>query len=295
MAEMDPFESMRSLAELWGRSGNAFLQSQQGLFRDMAEKMRSAAEGGAAAQEAAADTAGFEAARRAFGDLWSSATELSASVAKTVQGAEAQDPIVAAMLQKIFDPKAWFAGASELDETLQKMAEGPRLSDLWNVERKFLAVFNAWVSLRRRSLEHNRIMLEAWVEAAGRFAKDLNGRAGTGEKLESWREMLALWVETANTTLLETQRSDAFLQSQREVLKSSTDLRLAQRELAEFYSEMYGYPTRAELDDVHKVVTELRRELRALKRERREAPAAPVPAPSAPAKRASKKRKEATP
>jgi hypothetical protein len=289
MAEMDPFESMRSLAELWGKSGNAFLQSQQGLFRDMAEKMRAVTEGGVAAQGAAADTAGFEAARRAFGDLWSSATELSASVAKTVQGAEAQDPIVAQMLQKIFDPKAWFTGASELDETLQKMAEGPRLSDLWNVERKFMTVFNAWVALRRRSLEHNRIMLEAWTSAAGRFAKDLNGRAERGEKLESWREMLALWVETANTTLLETQRSDAFLQSQREVLKSSTDLRLAQRELAEFYSGMYGYPTRAELDDVHKVVTELRRELRAFKRERREEPR---PAPS---KRASKKRKEAAP
>jgi class III poly(R)-hydroxyalkanoic acid synthase PhaE subunit len=294
MAEMDPFESMRSLAELWGRSGNAFLQSQQGLFRDMADKMRAAAEGSAVAQGAAADTAGFEAARRAFGELWSSATELSANVAKTVQGAEAQDPIVAQMLQKIFDPKAWFTGASEFDETLQKMAEGPRLSDLWNVERKFLAVFNAWVALRRRSLDHNRIMLEAWTDAAGRFARDLNGRAERGENLESWREMLALWVETANTTLLETQRSDAFLQSQREVLKSSTDLRLAQRELAEFYSEMYGYPTRAELDDVHRTVTELRRELRALKRERREAPS-PALARPAPAKRASKKRKEATP
>jgi class III poly(R)-hydroxyalkanoic acid synthase PhaE subunit len=294
MAEMDPFESMRSLAEMWGKSGNAFLQSQQGLFRDMAEKMRAAAEGGAAAQAAAADTAGFEAARQAFGDLWSSATELSASVAKTVQGAEAQDPVVAAMLQKIFDPKAWLTGASELDETLQKMAEGPRLSDLWNVERKFMTVFNAWVALRRRSLEHNRIVLEAWTDAAGRFAKDLNGRAERGEKLESWREMLALWVETANTTLLETQRSEAFLQSQREVLKSSTDLRLAQRELAEFYSEMYGYPTRAELDDVHRTVTELRRELRALKRERRAAQAPSAPPPAS-VKRASKKRKEATP
>jgi class III poly(R)-hydroxyalkanoic acid synthase PhaE subunit len=293
---MDPFESMRRLTELWGQSGNAFLQSQQGLFRDMAEKMKAAAEGGTAAQGAAADTAGFEAARQAFGDLWSSATELSAGITKAMQGGAAQDPLVGQMLQKIFDPKAWFAGTGDLDETLQKMAEGPRLSDLWNVERKFLAVFNAWVALRRRSLEHNRIMLETWMEAARRFAHVLNERAGKGEKLESWREMLALWVETANTALLETQRSEPFLKSQREMLKSSTDLRLAQRELAEFYSETYGYPTRAELDDVHRTVTGLRRELRALKRERREAqaPSPPSPTPARPAsKRASKKRQEA--
>ena len=34
-------------------------------------------------------------------------------------------------------------------------------------------------------------------------------------------------------------------QSQREILKASTDLRLAQQEMAAFYSEMFGYPTRA--------------------------------------------------
>ncbi|HEX2725487.1 MAG TPA: poly(R)-hydroxyalkanoic acid synthase subunit PhaE, partial [Beijerinckiaceae bacterium] len=39
----------------------------------------------------------------------------------------------------------------------------------------------------------------------------------------------------------------------------------------ESYGEMFGHPTRAELDDVHKTVTELRRELRALKRQMRSA------------------------
>src|SRR4051794_36318241 len=130
MAEINPFESMRSLADLWGRSGNAFLESQQGLFRDMAEKMRTAA-GGGGAGEAAADTTGLDAARRAFGELWSSASGLSASLARAMQGGKPPDPMIAEMLAKIFDPKSWFAGTSDLDEALQKMAEGPRLSDFW--------------------------------------------------------------------------------------------------------------------------------------------------------------------
>jgi hypothetical protein len=83
-----------------------------------------------------------------------------------------------------------------------------------------------------------------------------------------------LWVETANEVLLETQRSEAFLTTQRDLIKASSELRLAQQELAAFYSEMFGYPTRTELDDVHRTVTELRRELRAFKRESR----APRPA-----------------
>jgi polyhydroxyalkanoate synthase subunit PhaE len=176
---------------------------------------------------------------------------------------------MAEMLAKIFDPRGWFSATNEVDQTLQRMAEGPRLADLWNVERKFIAVFNAWVAMRRHSLEHNKVMLEAWMKAAGAFAKALNERAERGEALESSREVIALWVETANEVLLEAQWSDAFLKTQRDLLKASTDLRLAQQELAEFYSEMFGYPTRTELDDVHKTVTELRRELRAFKRESR--------------------------
>ncbi|MCP6600427.1 hypothetical protein NL513_29020, partial [Klebsiella pneumoniae] len=62
-----------------------------------------------------------------------------------------------------------------------------------------------------------------------------------------------------------------FLTSQRAVLRASTDLRLAQQDIAAFLSEFYGQPTRAELDDVHKSLTELRREVRALRRERRQA------------------------
>jgi class III poly(R)-hydroxyalkanoic acid synthase PhaE subunit len=216
------------------------------------------------------DNKGLEEARRAFERSWSAAQNLSSSLTKGMQGNDgsgSSDPIIAAMLARILDPRGWMSATNEVDEALQRMAEGPRLADLWNVERQLAEVFTAWIRLRQRSLEHNKVMLDAWTTAAGAFAKRLNARVEKGEPpLDSVRAFLTLWGETANEVLLETQRSDAFLETQREVLKASTDLRLAQRTIAEFYSEMYGYPTRAELDDVHKTVTELRRELRALKR-----------------------------
>ncbi len=268
---MNPFEQMQSLAELWGKSGKAFATAQQGLFSGAADMMAKAAGAGdhASFQAFAPDTQGFEAARQDFAKLWSSASELSSALTKNLHGADQANPLMAEMLAKIFDPRGWFSATNEVDQTLQRMAEGPQLADLWNTERKFIAVFNAWVAMRRHSLEHNKVMLEAWLKAAGIFAQTLNARAERGETLESSRAVLALWVETANEVLLETQRSDAFLTTQRDLLKASTDLRLAQQELAEFYSEMFGYPTRTELDDVHKTVTELRRELRAFKRESR--------------------------
>ena len=85
------------------------------------------------------------------------------------------------MLARIFDPRGWMSATNEVDEALQRMAEGPRLADLWNVERQFAEVFNAWIRLRQRSFEHNKVMLDAWTRAAGAFAKRLNERSEKGE------------------------------------------------------------------------------------------------------------------
>jgi len=300
---MNPFDAMQNLADLWNKGGQAYLTAQQGLFTGMADTMAKAAGRGdtAAFQAFAPDTQGFEAARQDFAKLWSSASDLSSALTRTLKADQA-NPQVAAMLAKIVDPRGWLGATNEVDQTLQRMAEGPQLADLWNTERKFIAVFNAWTAMRRHSLEHNKVVLEAWMKAAGAFAKLLNERADKGEALESWREVLALWVETANEVLLETQRSEAFLSTQRDLVKASSELRLAQQDLAEFYSEMFGYPTRTELDDVHRTVTELRRELRAFKRESRtsrpavESPngaARPTPRRTAPISSRSKKRTRA--
>jgi polyhydroxyalkanoate synthase subunit PhaE len=263
-----PLDYMKAMAELWGRGGKDFAAAQQNFFAGMMKATGGEARLGALPTDMF-DTQGLAQANEALSKLWSSALEMSQTITRKMQSGEQQDPAVAELLSKIFDPRAWLSGTDGMDQALQKMAEGPRLADLWDTERKMLTLFNAWTALRRRSLEHNAVILEAWIRAAGRFAKDLNEKADRKEVLSSWRDVVALWVETANTTLLETQRSEPYLNSQREVLKASTDLRLAQQEMAAFYSEIFGYPTREEMDDVHRTVTELRRELRALQRANR--------------------------
>ena len=266
----NPFEYMQGLAAMWGRGAEGFAAAQQTMFRDMAERMGKAPEGTAAASPTAMpDVEALMAAQREYSRLWSSALEVSQTVGRVMREGAPPDPLVTELLGKVFDPRPWFSSNDDMDGELRRLAEGPRLADLWQVERRVLNVFNAWTELRRRSLEHNTVMLDTWLKAATAFARELNHKAERGEVLESWRAVLALWVETANTVLLETQRSEPYLQSQRNMLNASTELQLAQQEVAEFYSQMFGYPTRAELDDVYKTVTELRREVRALRRDAR--------------------------
>jgi polyhydroxyalkanoate synthesis regulator phasin len=116
--------------------------------------------------------------------------------------------------------------------------------------------------MRRASLEHNAITLQAWLRAARTFAEQLNTAENKDPKV-----LFDGWVETANRTLIETQRSEPYLRTQAALIRASTDLKEAQRDLTEYYGERFGFPTRKELDDVHRTVTELRRELRSLQRQ----------------------------
>jgi hypothetical protein len=131
------------------------------------------------------------------------------------------------------------------------------------------------MNLRRRGLEHNAVVLEAWLQAGRSFAEQLT-------KIEpkplNAKAALTLWTEIANQQLLESQRSEPFLQTQAALIRATTELRVTQQELVEHFGKQYGFPTRTELDDVHRTVTELRRELRAMRQEQR-VPAAPQPDP----------------
>ena len=246
-------------------------------------------------------------AGQALAELWTAASDLAAALARRLpqpapQGADAAagaagaagatqagaDSTVAATLRRMVDPRVWLGAGDDMEEALQRMAQGPRFADLWDNERRFAGVFGAWMALRRRGLEHQAVVLEGWTTAAGRFAERLGERAAAaaagGEAsppVLSQRAALDLWVETANRALLEMQRSERYLESQAQLLKASTELRLAQQAVAEHYGRMFGLPTRTELDDVHRTVTELRRALRATQRRLRQQQQPPPPQPAA--------------
>jgi polyhydroxyalkanoate synthase subunit PhaE len=261
---MDPFAYAKSIADMWTAGGKAFLSAQEA-----ATKAMSSAVGGAPAGLWAADTdlassmADLAGVSQSVVDLWSAATTLSQALSRNLPKGGVDDPTVAATFKKMADPRSWLSVTGEMDEVLGRMTEGARFSDLWDVERKYARVARAWLTARQRALEQAAVVLEAWQRAARLFGEEL---AKPVETQRTSDETLRLWTETANKVLLEMQRSEAFLEAQARMIRASTELRQAQHELVEYYGERFGFPTRRELDDVHKAVTELRREVRAARR-----------------------------
>jgi hypothetical protein len=203
------------------------------------------------------------------------------------QGSESKDPITTELLRRIFDPRQWMDAVGLMNGTVRQLSEGPKFADLGQMEGKFTALITAWNELQVASLEYQTHLLGAWTGAATEFAGQLNEAAGKGTTVTRI-ELVALWVETANRHLLETQALPTFLDSQRKLLRASTALRLAQQDLTDQYAEFFGLPTRPEIDDLTRAVADLRREIRAARRARqkpapvRRRPSSPKPKEEAP-------------
>lgn len=254
--------AFQAFGDMWARGSQAFFEGQQKWLGDLAKA--TLGEQKIAAQ---ADTSGFKAAQEAYSAALNKAMSFSAALMKNFGAASGgATEAETSFLPKMFDPQAWWAAAPNL-EGVARLQEGPQLADVGQVERKFAAVYSAMVTLRQRSLEHQMVMTNAWTRAANKFMTRLGTGADAAKAFSgSWRDLSSLWIQVANDELIATQRTEEYLASQRNLLKASTELRIAQQELAAFYSEMFGIPTRAEIDDVHKTLTDLRREVRALKR-----------------------------
>ncbi len=277
-------DHVKAIADFWAAQGQSFLKAQQQAGKVIAEGMQALVSGTLPAMpdvsgDIATTAADLARATQSVTALWSAATALSGSLAKaSPAGVAPGDSTVDATFRKMVAPHNWMAGMGEMDEMLGRIAEGPRFADLWEIERRYARVLQAWMTVRRRSLEHNAVLLEAWLKAGSKFSEELAGLAAAGAQQPDPKATLALWTETANKQLLETQHADPFLQAQAAMIRANTELRMAQQELVEHFGKQYGFPTHTELDDVHRTVTELRREMRAMRREQRVA--APAPAPS---------------
>lgn len=267
MADMSDPDYTKFFTELWTKSGTAITAAQQAMIKELAGKMTTPAPLMMPWHAFKLTDPNLQSATDAFEKLMLAWKELPSSV--TSEGGRSADPITTELLQKIFDPREWLNATGYMDETVRRLSEGPKFADFGHIESKLVTLMAAWGELRTASIEQQTHVLAAWTKAATEFARKLNEAASKGTALGSRSDIVAIWVEIANRHQLEMQAIPAYLENQFKVLRASSDLRLAQHELADLYGEVLGLPTRTEMDDLARMVSDLRRELRAERRARK--------------------------
>jgi hypothetical protein len=195
-----------------------------------------------------------------WADLWQSFSESSRQIAEAWSSSMA--PF---MLARLLEHPGGFAVGNEMSDAIEKMAQGPRLADVWDIDRKMALVFGAWMEMRQKLANYNAVAAAPWTEASKKFLEAMSAAtAGGSNSPSNWREAFAKWSEISNDELIRNQRGDGFLRAQRELLQSGLKFRSRQDDVAEAASAMFGMPGRKDFDEVTRQLTELRREVRAL-------------------------------
>jgi t-SNARE complex subunit (syntaxin) len=77
---------------------------------------------------------------------------------------------------------------------------------------------------------------------------------------------MKLWFTSADGTLMHVFNSPEFLAIQDEMTTANNEYRIRQRAVLEDIYQALDIPTRSEIDDAYKIIHDLKREVRALKK-----------------------------
>ena len=209
-------------------------------------------------------TSDAPASATALAELWRSWTTFGGSLWGSPPGVAG--PGAAALGALPESVSLSLASGGAVSDALRRMAEGPHLADVGASERLMTRVMELWLSVQKSARHYESVVAGAWAQANTRFAERLAQRYGTGTDIPDAKESLKLWLDTANQVLLETHRSEKFLDAQRQLLRDGMDFMLAEREFVEALVEPAGLPTRTEMDEVHRSIHELKRRVKTLER-----------------------------
>src|SRR6478609_11734904 len=128
-----------------------------------------------------------------WADLWQSFSESSKQIVEVWSSSMA--PF---MLTRLLEYPGGFAVGNEMSVAIEKMAQGPRLADVWDIDRKMALVFGAWIEMRQRLASYNAVAAAPWAEASKRFFESMSATGTSGAPYPDWREAFAKWSEISN-------------------------------------------------------------------------------------------------
>ena len=150
--------------------------------------------------------------------------------------------------------------------TFARLVASPGLGMAREFNEKFQLGFDAWVSWQLATMEYQGVVGELWERAFKQFQEDLISLAEKGDKIETLRDFVLLWTRGAEQVFTDGFQTERYVLVQGEMLNTAMAYRVREREIIEVFLNLYDLPTRSELDETHRRIYELRKEVKALKK-----------------------------
>ncbi|HEV8620934.1 MAG TPA: class III poly(R)-hydroxyalkanoic acid synthase subunit PhaE [Nitrospiraceae bacterium] len=152
------------------------------------------------------------------------------------------------------------------ERTFGRLLESPSLGYSRELNERLLKGFDAWLGFRRVSYEYQVLLAESWAKAFERLSQKLISVAQAGEKVESLRQLLFLWIDVIEEAFLGVFRTEEYIQMQGRLVDTAMAYRIQEREIVEGFLKVSHVPSRSELDEAYRRIYELGKEVKQLKK-----------------------------
>lgn len=152
------------------------------------------------------------------------------------------------------------------EETFGSLMQSPILGPSREFNGKLLRAFNAWTQLYRASIDYQVLLTNVQVRSFETLMRELVVLAQKGERVENWRQFQDIWSRVADDVFAEAFCNEDNLKIRGQFLNTLNTYRLHQQELMELWMRPLNMPLRTEVDEMHKSIYELRKEVKALKK-----------------------------
>jgi len=144
--------------------------------------------------------------------------------------------------------------------------QSPSLGYNREFNHQLFQILEAWFNLQQASFDYLLVLLEVWLKTVEEFLRVLLSLTENGETIQHWQQLLQMWSQVFDRAFAETFQSEHALQARGSFLRAVLIFRKQQQQLMAVFLEANNLPTRSELDEIHRSIYELRKELKSFKK-----------------------------
>jgi class III poly(R)-hydroxyalkanoic acid synthase PhaE subunit len=152
------------------------------------------------------------------------------------------------------------------EETFGSLMQSPILGPTRELNGKLLRAFDAWTNLYRATVDYHVVLGNVQMRSLEALMRELVSLAEKGKKVDDWREFQQIWSRVADDVFAAEFCDEHNLKVRGKFLNALNTYRIYQQELMELSLKMMNMPVRSEVDEMHKSIHELRKEVKALKK-----------------------------
>lgn len=152
------------------------------------------------------------------------------------------------------------------EESFGSLMQSPLLGLPREFNRKIIEGFESWRNLYKSSIDYEVVLGDIQVRSFEALMRKLVSLTEEKKSVTDWREFQALWSEIADDVFEKAFCDENNLKIRGKFLNALNTYRIQQQELMELSMKMMNLPLRSEVDEIHKTIYELRKEVKRLKK-----------------------------